>query len=183
MTSRVTHLVARFFASLRARPLDAATVAWVGEILAPAEMETFDGMNRADRAEAVYVARRVEVALAGTDESGDDRWLAAALMHDAGKQLSGYGTIGRVAATVVAAAAGERRVRGWATLDDPVRARIGRYAAHDELGADLLRQRGARPEVVAWAGAHHRPECRSGSGIPLEVCSALASADGEPLDR
>jgi putative nucleotidyltransferase with HDIG domain len=181
MISRSTHLVTRFFGSVRARPLDAATVAWVAAVLEPGELQTFDELPRADRAEGVAVARRVEASLGGTSQDRDGRWLAAALLHDAGKQLSGYGTIGRAAATVVTIAAGERRVRGWATGSSSVRARMGRYATHDVLGAELLRERGARPEVVAWAEAHHRPDRWPDTGIPLEVCRALAAADGEPI--
>jgi HD domain len=180
--SRVVHLVTRFFASLRARPLDASTVTWVAGVLEPAEMQTFDAMNRADRAEAVDVARRVEAALAGTSASGDERWLAAALLHDAGKQCSDYGTVGRAAVTAIATGVGEGRVRSWATVAEPTRARMGRYIAHDDLGAELLRERGARPEVVAWAGAHHRPDRWPATGIPTEVCRALAAADGEPIE-
>ena len=61
--------------------------------------------------------------------------------------------------------------------------RMGQYVAHDDLGAELLRERGARPEVVAWAAAHHRPERWAATGLPLDVCRALAAADGEPVDR
>jgi hypothetical protein len=57
---------------------------------------------------------------------------------------------------------------------------MGRYAAHDDLGADLLRRAGARLAVVAWAAAHHRPDRWAGTGIPETVCRALADADGEP---
>jgi hypothetical protein len=181
--ARGTHLVTRFFASLRARPLDDATVAWVAGILRPGEMRTFDEMPRADRAEGVDVARRVELALAGTDDAGDERWLAAALLHDAGKQCSSYGTITRAVVTVVSTVAGEERLRGWASDGPQRRARMGRYVAHDTLGAELLRAGGARPEVVAWAGAHHRPGQWPGTGIPPQVCRVLAAADGEPLAR
>jgi hypothetical protein len=52
--------------------------------------------------------------------------------------------------------------------------------AHDDLGAALLRDTGARIEVAAWAEAHHRPDRWADTGIPLAVCRALAAADGEP---
>jgi hypothetical protein len=183
---RVAHLVARFFTSLGARPPDPAAVAWVASVLEPAELRVWEEMGRADRAESVAVARRVEVALAGTDAASDSRWYAAALLHDAGKPLSGYGTIGRAAVTVAAAALGDARLRAWA--GDPatrrssssVRARMGRYVAHDELGALRLREAGVRPEVAAWADAHHRPGRWAATGIPSSICRALAAADGEP---
>ena len=183
---RAAHLVTRFFASLRARPLDAATVAWVTDALEPGELQVWDGMGRADRAESAAVGRRLEASLAGTPDAGDPRWLAAALVHDVGKQVSGYGTFGRAAVTAVAVVLGRARLRGWATAtssDAPasIRGRMGRYVAHDDLGAALLQRAAARPEIVAWAGAHHRADCWSGTGIPAAVCRALARADGEPV--
>ena len=49
------------------------------------------------------------------------------------------------------------------------------------MGADLLRSAGARPEVAAWAETHHRPDRWPTTGIPPQVCRALARADGEPV--
>ncbi len=180
MIARASHLVSRFFSSLRAAPLDDESVAWVADALEPAELGVWQGMGRADRAEGVTVARRLEAQLAGTPEATDTRWRAAALLHDAGKQDSQFGTPGRVVATVVVMAAGDTRARAWAADPKGARARIGRYAAHDELGAARLREAGARPEVVAWAEVHHRPAFWTDTGIPLPVCEALAAADGEP---
>ena len=179
---RATHLVARFFESLRAKPLGAADTAWVAAALEPAELRVWNGMSDADRAEGTAVARRLDDTLATTPDAtgADTTWRAAALLHDAGKQLSGYGTIGRATVTVVATVAGKERARGWARSHRPVYARMGRYLAHDDLGAVLLRDMGARPEVAAWAEAHHRPERWTGTGIPIAVCRALAAADGEP---
>jgi hypothetical protein len=169
------HLTARALSSVRARELDEATAAWVAATLEPGEREVWAGMGRADRAEGVAVA---QAFAAGTGDD-DPRWAAAALLHDAGKQVSGYGTPGRVSATVVIAGFGKARVREWADGPGSVRARIGWYAAHDELGAELLRAAGARPEVAAWAAAHHRPDRWAGTGIPEITCRALAQADGE----
>ncbi len=132
-------------------------------------------MSRADRAEGVAVAR----AFGEAPADDDPRWRAAALLHDAGKQVSGYGTLGRVFATLVIAGVGKARVREWAHGTGRVRVRIGWYAAHDDLGAELLRTAGARPEVAVWAAVHHRPDHWPGSGIPETVCRRLAEADGE----
>ncbi len=177
---RVPHLAGRFFDSLRARPLGETTIASVKAVLESAEWSVWQGMSRPDRVEGVEVARRLDIALEGTSEEGDTRWQAAALVHDAGKQASGFGTAGRVVATTIALAVGDEKLRSWATEDRSFRARIGRYRAHDDLGAALLREAGARPEVAAWAEVHHRPEMWSDSGIPMVVCRALAAADGEP---
>jgi hypothetical protein len=172
---RAAHLVSRFFGSLRTRALDAETLAWVERILEPGELFVWEGLGAADRAESVAVARRLDAA--------DSTWTAAALLHDAGKQASAYGPIGRSVVTVVAACAGGRTVRGWAAETHGARGRMGRYVAHDQVGSELLAGAGARRAVVAWAEAHHRPALWDASGIPPEVCRALAAADGEPLPR
>ena len=176
---RARHLATRFVGSLRARTLDDTTAAWVAATLEPEEQRVWDGMERADRAEGIAVARAFDAARVGTGPRAEE-WRAAALLHDAGKQVSGFGTFGRVLATVVTTGAGQTRARTWAARRGGWRARIGRYTAHDDLGADLLRAAGARPGVVAWAGAHHRPDRWPGTGLPEPVCRALADADGEP---
>jgi hypothetical protein len=172
---RVRHLATRYVSSVSARTLDDDTTAWVLGSLEPGERTVWAGMSRADRAEGVAVARAY--AASTGDDAGPRR--AAALLHDAGKQVSGYRTFGRVLATLVIAAAGKTRARGWAQGTGSIRSRIGRYAAHDDLGAELLGSAGARPEVAAWAAAHHRPERWHDTGMPESVCRELAEADGE----
>ena len=185
--SRVAHLVSRFFTSLFPRRLDEQTVEWVHGVLAPGELHLWEGLDRADRAEAIGVARRFEADLSATGLTAtgrevDPAWVAAALLHDVGKQASSYGPVGRALATVVVAWAGNDRARAWAAGAGGVRARIGRYAAHDTLGAELLEVAGSSPAAREWADAHHRPDRWGGTGIPLDVCRALARADGEPAD-
>ena len=82
---------------------------------------------------------------------------------------------------MVSAAAGGETVRGWAAETNGVRGRMGRYAAHDDVGAELLSVAGARPAVIAWAGRITAPPEWDSTGIPLRVCRALARADGEPV--
>lgn len=175
---RAAHLLARFFGSLRPRPLDAETLAWVEQKLEPNELRVWEGLDRADRVESVAVARRFEAALAGTSDS---TWTAAALLHDVGKQASAYGPVGRAVATLVVAVAGGDTVRGWVRVEAPVRGRMGRYAAHDDIGAQLLTEAGARAPVIGWAAAHHRADRWASTGIPPQVCRALAAADGEQV--
>lgn len=171
--SRAAHLTTRFLTSLRPRTVESAERAWVQRVLTPPELAVWETLGPADRAESVAVARRAAREL-GPD--ADPRWLAAALLHDAGKTGAGLGTGARVAATVVAGVVGDGRVRRWSN-------RIGRYIAHDDAGAALLETAGARPEVAAWAGAHHRRERWPASRIPAEICEILAIADGESESR
>jgi putative nucleotidyltransferase with HDIG domain len=167
--TRAGHLTQRFFGSVRAPALDAADIAFVRRHLTDSEQRVWDTLGRADRAESVAVARRTAHALGPDVES---RWLAAALLHDVGKVDSGLGTFGRVGATLFAGLMSHGRARRMSN-------RIGRYVNHDEIGAATLREAGARPETAAWAAAHHRPERYGPTGIPPEVCAALAAADGE----
>jgi hypothetical protein len=178
---RAGHLVGRFWGTLLARPLDDSARARVAAALEPQERSVWLGMSRADQAEGLGVARRLEGMLAGTAERDDPRWRAAALLHDAGKQLSGFSAPARAVVTVLAGVVGDERVRAWTDSPGRRRARVGRYVAHDDLGAALLRSAGARAEVAAWAGAHHHPARWPHTGIPPAVCRALAAADGEAL--
>jgi len=127
------------------------------------------------------VARRFDRMLADNDTGADFTWTAAALLHDVGKQASAYGPFGRSFVTAIGAFVGRYHIRGWAQETSRVRGRMGRYVAHDDVGADLLTVAGARPAVIAWAAAHHRPELWDSTGIPTRICRALARADGEPV--
>jgi len=169
LIARARHLVTRFVGSLRPRPLGAHDISLVEGILAPAELECWRRLGPADRVESVATARAAQAAL-GPD--GDNRWVAAALLHDVGKSETGLGPFRRAAATTVAIAFGERRVRRWPNA-------IGRYVDHDEVGSRALAQAGARREAVEWAAIHHRPALWPGSGVPIGICRILAAADGE----
>lgn len=163
------HLATRFFRSLRARRTDAADVAWVQLVLTPEEFTVWETLGRADRAESLGTAREL-ARLLGPDV--EDLWLAAAMCHDVGKTDARLGTFGRVGATLVAGVVSHGRARHMSN-------RIGRYINHDDLGAGRLAQAGARPEVTAWAAAHHRRERWPSTGIPVGICELLAAADGE----
>jgi hypothetical protein len=169
---RVKHLSTRFFASVRARELDDADVAWVGLVLTPEERTVWNTLGRADRAESVAVARAF-VRDRGAEV--EPAYVAAALLHDVGKTDAHLGAIGRSAATVIAGVASHGRARGYPN-------RIGRYIAHDDVGAARLEAAGARPEPVTWARVHHRPDRWPETGIPADICAALARADGEKVN-
>ena len=171
--TRVGHLAARFAGSLRARPLDRADLAFVRQYLRLEELDCWERLGPADRAESLMTARTT-LGVLGPD--GDPIWIAAALLHDVGKADSGLRSGGRALATLTAGLVGHGRARAWTNA-------VGRYVNHDELGAQRLRQAGARAEAVAWAAAHHRRPRWPATGIPPEICEILAAADGEPLQR
>jgi hypothetical protein len=173
--ARATHLATRFAGSLRPRPVSDTDLAWVRGVLTEAEADVWEEQGRADQSESLAVARRAQQTLS----SDDGPYIAAALLHDVGKTRARLGTIARALATVVAAVVGHPRARSWAYARRGWRRRVGIYIAHDDLGADELRQAGARVEAVEWAQVHHRRELWSGGTIPPEVALALAQADGE----
>ena len=158
---RLTHLAGRFFTSLRPGGPSSADEAWVRSHLTPPEVELWARMGNPDRRHAVRVARRTEEALG---ERATPAVMAAALLHDVGKTVSGLRTLGRVLATI------SRRV-----APTGITRRVGLYLVYPELGADLLTAADSDPLTVAWARQHHSPE--EEWTVPAELGRALAAAD------
>ena len=162
--AHAVHLTRRFLGSLLPGEPAPADRAWVATILTEKEMALWQRMSGADRRHAVGVARRVQADLG---EAGAGRpELAAALLHDVGKLVSGLGTFGRVMATL----AGLSGARAMTPA-------IEQYLAHDRLGADLLDRAGSHPLTVAWAREHHRPPERW--SVPVATGRALKAADDD----
>ena len=176
--SRAAHLARRFVGALRPGGPAAGDVAWVATVLDPGELSVWARLPGHDRRHAVGVARRVETALAATDQAGDRRWLAAALLHDVGKLDAGLGVVGRVGATLAGAAAGHGWADVWSTKRGITR-RVGLYLRHPELGATRIRVVGGQEEAAVWAGAHHTEEAWPGTGFPPVVIDALVAADDD----
>ncbi|HMF04496.1 MAG TPA: hypothetical protein VKH17_06745 [Acidimicrobiia bacterium] len=140
------------------------------------ELALWRSLPNHDRRYTIRVARLVDEELAGTDFAGDDRWLAAALLHDVGKLDAGLGVMGRSIATVMGAVAGAARVDRWAHASG-FRRRVAWYLRHDERGADRIRAAGGRDEAARWAWAHHHRDRWGASDIPAPVAEALEAAD------
>lgn len=167
------HLASRFVGSLLPigpRPTDAA---WALEHLNEGERTVWARMSRVDRRHAAGVARRAALTLG---DRATTEVVAAGLLHDVGKVVSGLGTLGRVGATVAAAVAGRERAEPWSQGRGLTR-RTGEYLRHPELGAELLAAAGSSPLTVAWAREHHLPERRW--TVPAEVGHALKAADDD----
>lgn len=181
MSATLGHLVARFFGSLLPRRVRDADRTWARTLLTPAEQRVWDRLGRVDAVESLRVARRAERLLAATDDAEDPRWLAAALAHDVGKRESGLGTYRRAIATLLGRWASPDAPHHWSEARGTLR-KAGLYLRHAELGATSLRVAGARPEVAEWAEIHHAPARWADASIPLAVCRALATADGERVE-
>jgi hypothetical protein len=165
------HRARRFFASLW--PLGPGRTAdeWALAQLLPGEQDLWRRMKGPDRRHGVQVARRVERALGN---EATRAVLAAALLHDVGKTVSGLGTYGRVVATLSGAVTDELTHRRWVETRGFTR-RVGLYLTYPPLGADLLAMADADPLTVAWAREHHLPPEQW--TVPAEVGEALAAAD------
>jgi hypothetical protein len=168
-----SHLVRRFFGSLRPGGPPASEDTWAQSQLLEREQALWRSMSGADRRHAVAVAHRVERALG---HEATRPVLAAALLHDVGKVTSGLGTYGRVVATLSAKVAGADMATAWRRQRGFAR-RVGLYLHHDRLGADLLELAGSDPLTVAWAREHHQPE--AAWTLPRSLGEALKAADDD----
>ena len=162
--AHAAHLGRRFLGSLRPGGPSPADEAWVDATLTDGEMGLWRGMSGADRRHAVAVARRVVEDLGS--QGATRPVLAAALLHDVGKVVSGLGTAGRVVATLAGMAGA-----------GPLTTRSRQYLEHDRLGAELLEQAGSHPLTTAWAREHHLAAERW--SLPLGTARALKAADDD----
>jgi hypothetical protein len=135
-------------------------------------------MPNHDRRHSIAVARRVQRALDDTEHPADDRWLAAALLHDVGKLDARLGVFGRVGATLAGAAAGHDMAGVWSEKRGITR-RVGLYLRHPEIGADHIRVAGGPDLAARWAAAHHDRSAWASTGIPEPVVTALHEADDD----
>jgi len=166
----VWHLAKRFFGSLTPFGPSSSDVSWAEQRLLPGEAELWRTMSGPDRRHSVAVGRRVDDAIAGASRPV----LAAAMLHDVGKVASALGTHRRVFATVAIKVMGRSRAMAWGHADGFPQ-RIGLYADHPAIGAQLLERAGSEPLTVAWAREHHLPEQHW--TVPLPVAHALKAAD------
>lgn len=145
----------------------------MAEWLTPAESRVFERMSAQDRAHSIRVAKWVSSRL--EEISGDSSWVVpAALLHDAGKQVAGLGTYGRVVATLSGWLGGTEMGPVWAQRSGMTR-RVGLYLQYPALGADLLAVAGSDPRVVAWAREHHLDE--EEWSVPRDAGRVLVAAD------
>ena len=168
------HLARRFVGSLDPRPPSAADERWVEQHLSQAEHQLWLRLSNPDRRHGIQVARAVAAALG---DAATPPVMAAALLHDAGKVISGLGTFARVGATLFWAVMDHDRARTWLDHDVGAVRRLAQYRLHPELGADLLADGGADPLTVAWAREHHQPADRW--SVPGPVASVLKSCDDD----
>lgn len=150
-----THLVRRFFESVRPGGPSAFDDQWAHDRLPATTAGLWFQLSSADRRHCVAVARAVEASAPGPDAIPDWVW-GAALLHDIGKAEAGMGTVGRVVASLIELAGAERLGDRFITKPGML-GRLARQLNYTDLGAELLEATGADERVVAWAREHHSP--------------------------
>lgn len=162
------HWARRLVGSVRRGDPSALDRAWAMESMSEAEGALFDAMDGRDQVHSIVVARRVAA-------SNPERVvIAAALLHDVGKSVAGFGVPGRVAATALGVVGGERLARRWSGADG-WRRRMSDHLDYPELGRRLLVDAGSDHLVSAWAAEHHRPP--ESWTVPADLAGPLAAAD------
>ncbi|MEM8924082.1 MAG: hypothetical protein AAGD35_11325 [Actinomycetota bacterium] len=159
-TARVAHLwhlVRRFAGSLDPSPPSVDDERWAVGHLNDGERVLWSRLSNPDRRHGIAVARAVRAELG---ERATEPVMAAALLHDSGKVVSGFGTFARVGATLFWAVADRGRAEVWAVEGTGIRRRLGQYRRHPEIGGELLELAGSDPLTSAWAREHHRPAKR-----------------------
>lgn len=198
----VVHLAGRFLSSLSPVGPSKEAEAWAKGYLSASEAGLFDSMSAPDRRHAIDVARTaIDLAEREPPAAGERTvargFVAAALLHDVGKTEARLGTFGRVVATVLALVLGRSRVVAWSGLPQEARdgatatqsnrrpepaggglkEQMGRYLAHDRLGAGLLSSAGSEAITIDWAREHHLPESRW--TVEPSLGRVLKTADGD----
>ena len=184
MSLRPVHRVERFLKSVFSVAPSSEQIQWATQFLTPAEQKLFLRMPSVDQSHCIGVARAVAAHLdqVGLTEFDPEAvWvIAAALLHDVGKSVSGLGTYGRVVATISEALGGSEMGVHWAERTGMTR-KVGLYLQYPQLGADLLSLAESDDRVVAWAAEHHLPQEQW--SLPLDCALLLQKGDDGRLAK
>ncbi|MFL3012117.1 MAG: HDIG domain-containing metalloprotein [Acidimicrobiales bacterium] len=173
MFQNLSHLIKRFWFSLKPGKLSEEDLRWVGFHLSEGEFLYWEKLSMADRHHSFQVAKQAESEIG---EEGKE-FIAAALLHDIGKLESGFGTFGRVFATLCCFLFPIRKMEKWSERTKGLRRRLVDYAKHPALGAELLIGIGSRQQVVTWVLEHHSE--REKWETPIEIAEILSSSDND----
>ena len=150
------HLARRYFGSFRPGS-SAADGQWALDRLEPGEQRLFNRLTTYDQRHAIESAQWADQELATMGVTDRAPFVAAVLLHDVGKYHAQLDPTRRAVATVLGSAAGRPTTRAWSQRSHGFLCRVGMYVEHGPIGADDLRDVGARPEAIAWSAAHHEP--------------------------
>tara|TARA_B100000029_G_scaffold116149_1_gene108910 strand:+ start:2189 stop:2725 length:537 start_codon:yes stop_codon:yes gene_type:complete len=169
----IAHLNKRFWVSLNPEQLPEEDLDWVRSQLSENEFAHWERLPLADQSHSFQVAKQTQSLIGGQEKS----FIAAALLHDIGKLESGFGTFGRVFATVFCFFYPPTRMEKWQERDKGLRRRLLDYSNHPSIGAKLLNDLDSQQETIAWVLEHHSE--KENWVTPKEIGEALSSADND----
>lgn len=167
------HLAKRFWFSLKPKRLSEENLYWTRSHLSENEFAYWEKLSLADQRHSFLVAKQAEYEIG---KQGKE-FIAAALLHDIGKLESGFGTFGRVFATLCCFLFPLREMEKWTERTKGLRRRLVDYAKHPALGAELLRGIGSQQQTITWVLEHHSD--REKWVTPKEIAEILSSSDGD----
>ena len=176
---RLFYRARQLWVTVAVRPPPAALAA-VPAVLSPPLMELFCGMQPGEQVHALQVLGKLQ-AQGETDAD----LLAAALLHDAGKQRCALQPWERVL-IVLAQAACPKLARRWGHLPENSaqgcegwRRPFVAAAQHAEWGAEMALQAGASPQVAALIRRHPYPAPPGSTAWEDRLLRKLQAVDDE----
>lgn len=176
---RLLYRTRQFWLALGGRPKE-SELALARQVLTPAQMALFASMQPGEQVHALQVLQR----LLEQGERHPDL-LAAALLHDCGKQLSPLSPLERAWIVLVQRLL-PSRMEGWGQAE---RADLGRLPAwrrplvvavqHPAWGAELARQAGASALLQKLIGQHQQPPRGIPQNLEDELLVLLQAADNQ----
>jgi exopolyphosphatase/pppGpp-phosphohydrolase len=176
---RLLYRARQFWHDLGARP-DQHALKLASGVLTPAQMALFRNLQPGEQAHAIKVFSRL---LMQSEEHPD--LLAAALLHDCGKQLSPINPLQR-AWIVIAQTLFPARVKQWGQVErerlpglPAWRRALAVAEQHPLWGAELARQAGASPLLQALIRRHQERLNHHSATLEDELIHKLQVVDNE----
>ena len=169
----IFHLNKRFWLSLKPKQLSDKDIHWVSSQLSQSEFTYWTKLPLADKSHSFQVAKQTQ-SLIGDREKV---FIAAALLHDIGKLESGFGTFGRVFATISCSIFSSTKIEKWKLKEEGLRRRLADYSNHPAIGADLLKGLDSEEQTITWVLEHHSEKEKWTT--PKIIGEALSSADND----
>lgn len=176
---RLLYRLRQFWHALEAQP-DQEGLKLASSLLTPLQMALFGKLQYSEQAHALKVLTRL---LMQGEEHPD--LLAAALLHDCGKQLSPISSLQR-AWIVIAQALFPARAEEWGQVEQEMLAELPAWRRalavaeqHPIWGAELARQAGASPLLQALISRHQERLNHRHTNLEDELLHKLQVVDNE----